>query len=330
MTGIGLVGTGYWGKNHARNWKEMLNEGIIDKLVFCDIDIERAKELAGEGVGYTDNYQELLDDPDIHGIDIVTPSNTHYPIGKEALYAGKDIFVEKPLTMDFKEAEEIVKIAEEEKRIIGVGHIFRYHPGIQEVKRMIDSGELGKIYYMFTNRMAYASPRKDMGVMYALGVHELDLYCYLLGVKYPRNAKITKGTYLQTGIEEFADILMEFDDNISGYAIESWMSPFDKKMRVFTIIGSEKSVRVDYMKHDEIEVFNGKIMGDLGNHNDPVVVDGEVEIVKLEKKEPLRAELMDFVSCVQTGKQPLSDMYSGKRAVEMVEKCLNNQCFRPE
>lgn len=330
MTGIGLVGTGYWGKNHARNWKEMLDEGIIDKLVFCDIDIERAKELAGEGVGYTDSYQDLLNDPDIHGIDIVTPSNTHYPIGKQALYAGKDIFVEKPLTMNFKEAEDIVKIAEAEKKIIGVGHIFRYHPGIQAVKRMIESGELGKIYYMFTNRMAFASPRKDMGVMYALGVHELDLYCYLLGVEYPNTAKITKGTYLQPGIEEFTDILMEFDDNVSAYAIESWMSPFDKKMRVFTVIGSEKSVRVDYMKHDEIEVFNGKIKGDLGNHNDPVVIDGEVETVKVSKTEPLRAELMDFVSCIGTDKQPLADMHSGKRAVLMVEKCLENGFFRPE
>ena len=83
------------------------------------------------------------------------------------------------------------------------------------------------------------------------------------------------------------------------------------------------------MKHDEIEVFNGKIKRELGSHNEPVVVDGEVEFVKLEKKEPLRAELMDFVSCIGTRKQPLADMYSGKRAVEMVEKCLNNECFRP-
>jgi UDP-2-acetamido-3-amino-2,3-dideoxy-glucuronate N-acetyltransferase len=123
---------------------------------------------------------------------------------------------------------------------------------------------------------------------------------------------------------------MEFDDNVSAYAVESWMSPFDKKMRVFTIIGSEKSVRVDYIKHDEIEVFNGKIKGDLGNHNDPVVIDGEVEIVKVPKKEPLRAELMDFVSCIGTDKQPLADMYSGKRAVLMVEKCLREGFFRPE
>ncbi|WOF17090.1 Gfo/Idh/MocA family oxidoreductase [Methanoplanus sp. FWC-SCC4] len=331
MVGIGLIGTGYWGKNHARNWKRMLDDGIIDKLVFCDIDEKRVKELAGDEIPYTTNYKDLLNDDEISGIDIVTPSNTHFPLGKEALIAGKDVFVEKPLTMSTKEAEELVSTAENCKKILMVGHIFRYHPGILEVKKMIEKGDFGRMHYMYTTRMAYSTPRRDMGVMYALGVHELDLYCYLLGVQYPNLAKMTKGSFLQPNIEEFASILMEFDNNISGYATESWMSPFDKKMRTLTIVGSRKSVKVDYMKHNEIYVFDGIMESRQdGNQRIPFVSEGEIRTISIPEKEPLREELCDFVNSINTRKQPLADMYSGMRAVEMVEKCLRDGFFRPD
>ena len=331
MVGIGLIGTGYWGKNHARNWKEMLNEGIIDKLVFCDIDEMRVKELAGGDVPYTTDYKSLLNDKDIHAVDIVTPSNTHFPLGKDAILADKDVFVEKPLTMCTKEAQDLVKLAEDKKKILMPGHLFRYHPGVTAVRNMIKNDELGRIYYLYTNRMAYSTPRRDMGVMYALGVHELDLYCYLLGVDYPNQAKITQGTFLQPNIEEFASILMEFDNNVSGYAIESWISPFDKKRRNLTIVGSKKSVKIDYMKHNEIYVFDGAIESrEEDNGMIPVVSEGEVKTVSIPEKEPLKEELCDFVRSIKSRKQPVSDMYSGMRAVEMVERCLKDGFFRPE
>ena len=330
MTGIGLVGTGYWGKNHARNWREMLGEGIIDDLVFCDLDEGRVKELAGDDIRWTTDYKEILADPSIDAVDIVTPSNTHYPLGLMAISAGKDVFVEKPLTMCSEEAEKLVQAAEENGRVLMVGHLFRYHPGIVKVREMIKNGDFGKIYYMYTNRMAYSVPRPDMGVMYALGVHELDLYCYLLGVDYPNVAKITKGSFLQPGIEEFSSILMEFDDNISGYAIESWISPFDKKIRTFTIIGSEMSAKVDYMKHDSIETFDGRILTSADNgHSIPVVSGGSVSELYFPPKEPLREELLDYVNCIKTREQPLADMYCGKRAVRMVESCLEKGYFEP-
>ncbi|MDD4127405.1 MAG: Gfo/Idh/MocA family oxidoreductase [Methanomicrobium sp.] len=331
MVGIGLIGTGYWGKNHARNWKEMLKEGIIDKLIFCDIDEARVKELSGGEVEYTTDYRQILQDKDINAVDIVTPSHTHFPLGKDAMLAGKDVFVEKPMTMNIKESAEFVKLAEEHKKILMPGHLFRYHPGVSKVREMIAEGEFGRIYYLFTNRMAYSTPRRDMGVMYALGVHELDLYCYLLGVKYPNIAKMTEGTFLQPGIEEFANILMEFDNNISGYAIESWMSPFDKKMRNLTIVGSKKSVKIDYMKHNEIEIFDGIIESQEGDNGMfPVVAEGTVKTISIPEKEPLKTELTDFVNSIKSRKQPVSDMYSGMRAVEMVEECLRKGYFKPE
>ena len=330
MVGIGLIGTGYWGKNHARNWKEMLKEGIIDRLIFCDIDESRVKELAGGEVEYTTDYKEILKNPEINAVDIVTPSHTHFPLGRDAILAGKDVFVEKPMTMSHSEAKDFVKLAEEHKKILMPGHLFRYHPGITKVKEMMDNGDFGKIYYLYTNRLAYSVPRRDMGVMYALGVHELDLYCYLLGTNYPNTVKMTEGTFLQPKIEEFASILMGFDNKISGYAVESWISPFDRKMRDLTVVGSKMSVKIDYMKHNEIEVFDGVIEtreGDNGMY--PVVSNGTVKTVSIPEKEPLKTELMDFVNSIVTRKQPLSDMYSGMRAVEMVEECLKYGFFKP-
>ena len=259
MVGIGLIGTGYWGKNHARVYRELLEEGLIDDLIFCDIDKNRVKDLAGEDIRYTTDYRELLSDTTIDAVDIVTPSKTHMSIGSEFLKNGKDVFVEKPMTMCSKEAKEFVQIAEESGRVLMVGHIFRYHPGISEIKTKINKNEFGKIYYMDTKRTAFNPPRRDMGVLFALGIHEVDLYCHLLGQEYPEEIQCTRGKYLQSDIEEIAHINLVFKDDIQCHAFESWMSPFSRKTREFTIIGSKMSAKIDYLKPQEILLFQGNI-----------------------------------------------------------------------
>jgi UDP-N-acetylglucosamine 3-dehydrogenase len=330
LVGIALIGTGYWGKNHARNWQELLEEGIIDHLTLCDTDIEKVKALVkdGDGIEYTTDYREVLKSPHVDAVDIVTPSHTHHAIAKECLEQGKDVLIEKPMTIKASEARDLVRTAEEHGNILMVGHLFRYHPGIIEVKKRIEHGEFGEIYYMNTNRTAFSPPRPDMGVLYALGVHEVDLYCYLLGIDYPKSITAHTGSFLRPGIEEVAGIAMELTDTTVGYAFESWISPFSKKVRNFSLIGSKRSILVDYLKPQEISLFDGTIAaydregGQVLDFTD----EGVTELI-IPYNEPLRLELMDFVFCSRTRAQPVADMYAGLRAVEMIEACVNRGRF---
>ncbi len=310
---IAIIGTGYWGKNHVRALKELLDEGKVDKLSICDTDEKRAKEMAsGFNLSYTTDYEELICS-DIDGVVIATPSNTHYILAKEFLKAGKDVLVEKPMTLSSREANEVIKIAEKNGKILSVGHIFRYHSAVNEIKKRIERGDFGEIYYITSDRHSLRVPRKDMGVLFALAIHEVDLFCYLLNEEYPEEILATMGNYIG-GTEEIAQIVSYFDNNVRGYAFESWLSPNGKR-RELIVVGSKMSVFVDYLKPNEIKVF------DITISSEGIKTEGSY-IIPIEYKEPLKEELENFIDCIKTREQPVANMYAGKRAVEMIEKAM--------
>ena len=326
MVRVGVIGTGYWGKNHVRIFKELEREGIIEGVKICDADEKRASELGKNfNVEYTIDYKSWIGDPDMQAVSIVTPSATHYDVAKAFLEAGKDVFIEKPMTMDSKEARELVKISEENNRVLMAGHIFRYHPAVLELKQRIDRGELGRIYFLTSNRLAVGAPRKDMGVMYALGIHEVDMFCYLLNVEYPKDITAVVGNYLQQDIEETALIVMGFGGGVKGFAMESWLIPVYGKKRDLIVVGSERTAKIDYLKPQELEIFDVRIE----KHEDVSGVQFRLEseqsvIIPLEYKEPLKEELTHFIKCVETRSKPLSDGMAGVRAVEMIEAAFQS------
>ncbi|MEA2054366.1 MAG: Gfo/Idh/MocA family oxidoreductase [Candidatus Thermoplasmatota archaeon] len=312
---LAVIGTGYWGKNHVRALKEMLDEGKIEELYVCDIDEKRAEEMASSfGIPYSLDYKELIHSS-IDGVVIATPSDTHYELAKEFLEAGKDVLVEKPMTLDSKDADELIKIAEKNDRILSVGHIFRYHSAVNEIRNKITRGDFGEIYYMMSNRYSLGYPRQDMGVLFALGIHEVDLFCYLLNKEYPEEIFATLGNYIGK-TEEIAQIITYFENNVKGYAFESWLSPNGKR-RELVVVGSKMSAFVDYLKPNEIKIFD-VVISPQGISNEGFYV------IPIEYKEPLKEELKDFINCIKTRKQPIADMHTGKRAVEMIEKAITS------
>ena len=310
---IAVIGTGYWGKNHVRALKELMDEGKIDELYVCDLDNERAKEISSNyNVPYYTDYNELL--PKVDGVVIATPSNSHYEIAKKFLESGKDVLVEKPMTLDSKKADGLIKIAEKNGNVLMVGHIFRYHPAVNELKNKIKRKDFGRIYYIISNRFSLRQPRKDMGVLFALGIHEVDLFCYLLNKDYPEAIFATISNYLGN-VEETAQITTYFENEIKGYAFESWIMPVYGKRRELVIIGSRLSAFVDYLKPNEINFFDSMINGK------EVTIEGSY-IIPLKYKEPLKEELKDFINCIGKRKEPVANMYAGKRAVEMIEAAI--------
>ena len=320
MLNIAVIGAGYWGRNHIRVYKELQREGMLNCLKICDIDSHHAEQVANSfGIEYVTDYRIIAEDPEIQAVSIVTPSSTHYQLGKELMEAGKDVLIEKPMTMDIGEAEQLVNTAAHSGRILMAGHIFRYHAALQELKRRIDRGELGKIQNLVSNRLHFGIPRQDMGVIYALGIHELDTFCYLLGVNYPEGLMVIASSSYGHNIEETAMLAVDFG-RTKGYALESWLVPTYGKRRDLVVVGTERSARIDYLNPQELEMFDIRLVTENGL---PVRVEDEGKhTIQVPYAEPLKEELQHFIFCVNSRQKPMSDGTVGLRAVVMAQASL--------
>jgi len=322
MIGIGIIGVGNWGKNHVTVYKSLLQENIINYLKICDTDEDRVKEISEiNSIEYTTNIEDILNDDRINAVAITTPSSTHYELTKLALENDKDVFVEKPITLNLDDSLKLIDLAKQKQKILMVGHLFRYHPAVEEIKKRIDNGEFGKIQMILTFRFALGVPRKDMGVILALAVHDLDLICYLLNKKEPESILVDNGKFNQNEVIETTNISLNFENNTKGYIMESWNIPVYGKKRELVIVGSEKSALVNYLTPSEYLIFDSRIKKIkstdyhyLEKHNNGI------QKISLEYKEPLKQEILHFIQCIETRAHPNSDGLVGYNAIKMCEK----------
>lgn len=316
---VGVVGTGYWGRNHVRVYNELRLEGLIDELYICDSNEETTKRLGTEfNVHYTTNYKELI--AKVDAVSIVTPSIAHYEIAKDFMESGVNVLVEKPMTMNVKEAKELVEVSRDAKRVLMVGHLFRLHPAVVELKKRVDRREFGEIINIVSERLHFGVPRRDMGVIYALGIHELDMFCYLLNREFPNY--ITASSHsIFSNVEETAIISVDFGD-VKGYAVESWVIPVYGKKRELVVVGSEKSARIDYLDPQRLHIYDVRFLVEDGH---PVKVEDEGSYhINIPYAEPLKEEIKHFLDCIKVGKKPIADGVVGMRAVSMAEAALES------
>ncbi len=295
-------------------------------MKLCDINEGRAKQIAGDyDLEYTSNIEEILSDSNISAIVIATPSSTHYKIAKKFLENGKDVFIEKPMTLNSEGAKDLVEIANKKNTILMVGHLFRYHPAVKDLKNRIDLGEFGKINMIVTYRFALGVPRKDMGVVYALAVHELDLSCYLLNTEYPISLIADSARFHQDDVEEMVNISMEFPNGAKSYMMESWNIPVYGRKRELVIIGSEKSAIIDYLLPNEYVIYDTKIKKqNIENKTLLEIEENAVNKIVIEYKEPLREEILHFIHCVKNRAIPETDGIVGYKAIKICEAVFNS------
>jgi len=324
MVGIGIIGVGYWGKNHVSAYKTLLQENKIDYLKICDTDEERVKDISEiNSIEYTTKIEDILNDDKITAVAIITPSSTHYDLTKLALENDKDVFVEKPITLKSDNAMKLIELAKQKRKILMAGHLFRYHPAVEEIKKRIDNGDFGKIQMIMTFRFALGVPRKDMGVILALAVHDLDLTCYLLNKKEPKSILVDSGKFNQEIVTEMTNISLNFDNNIKSYIMGSWNIPVYGKRRELLIIGSEKSALVNYLTPSEYQIFDSSIKH--RKFNDKIIFEKHnngIQKIVIEYKEPLKQEILHFIKCIETRTTPNSDGLVGYHAVRMCEKAI--------
>jgi predicted dehydrogenase len=319
MVQVAVVGVGGWGKNLARNYFQM-PECTLKYL--CDLDKKKLEQLRLQlpGTAITTCFEDLLDDPDLQAIVIATTAATHYPLCKAALQAGKDVFVEKPFVLAVAQAEELIQIAAQEGRILMVGHLLEYHPVINRLKRMIDSKELGEIYYIYTQRVNLGTVRNDENALWNFSPHDVSTILYLLE-REPSDISARGQSYLQAGIEDVVFLTLNFSGRSMAHIHVSWLDPH--KIRKITIVGSKKMAVFDDIESTEkLRVYDKSAEQNTHYNSFAEYVTlrfGDITIPHVKIEEPLRLECQHFLECIRERKQPLSDGRDGLRVLRVLD-----------
>jgi len=307
---IAVVGCGYWGKNLVRNFRELESLYAI-----CDSDEKRLKEFKSNyyGVKGYASFGELLKDENVRGIVLASPAVFHYKMAKEALLGGKDVFVEKPLSLKVSEGEDLVRIANENKRILMVGHILQYHSAVAKLKKLIAAGELGKIEYIYSNRLNMGKIRTEENILWSFAPHDISVILGLLN-EFPSAVMSKGGDYLQKTISDVTLTTLDFPSGVKAHIFVSWLHPFkDQKL---IVIGNKKMVVFDDQTKEKLFLYPHRI--DWVNRV-PVVHKATPEIVSLEMEEPLRMECQHFLDCIASRQAPLSDGNEGLRVLKILD-----------
>ncbi|GCE03732.1 Gfo/Idh/MocA family protein [Dictyobacter aurantiacus] len=310
---FGLIGWGYWGPKIARNLDGLSNVSVT---MVADLDQSRLASIAVNQpwIKTTTDFHDILNS-DVDGVVIAAPVRAHYYLAKEALLHDKHVLVEKPLTASVAEAEELVEIARQRNRILMVGHTFEYSPAVNELRKLVQNGDLGKIYCVEAERVNLGLFRSDINVIWDLAPHDISILLYLFG-KAPESVKVQAHAHLQSHICDIAHLDLEFADQMTAHVHVSWLHPC--KIRRVTVIGDARMVVYDDTNPSEmIKVYNKG--ADV--HADPVVSyrHGAITIPHIDWVEPLRLECEDFVNSIRTGNQPRANGEVGLAVVRVLE-----------
>lgn len=313
---IAVIGTGEWGRNHVRILCEILGP---EHVKVADIDENRLKLVKEKyGVETTTNYTHLLQRPEIDAVHVCTPSSTHYEMCKEILFAEKDVLCEKPMAMDSHSCLDLIKLADENRRILMVGHIFRFNSLTNELKNVIESGKLGKIFFIQSERLGLRTPRSDCGVLFDFAIHDIDTVCYLNERSHPEEITAITGVYLQHSVEDFGMLALKFSNDALAHIVVSWLTP--QKVRQLTVVGKERSASVDFVT-SKMKIHDIGIIPQYHSFNqfNLVAKQGLTYEVKTSSEEPLKTEIQHFIDCVHHRKPPITDGLVGMKAVQIIE-----------
>jgi predicted dehydrogenase len=305
---IGIIGWGYWGPKIARNLDSLGNATVA---AVADQDAHRLASIVNQHRVKTTTEAEDVFRSDVDGVVIATPVRTHYQLTKRALLYGKHVLVEKPLTTSVAEAEELVELANEQQRVLMVGHTFEYNPAVNELRKLVQDGDLGKIYCIEAERLNLGLFRNDTNVIWDLAPHDVSILLYLLGEK-PDQVRVQAHSHLQAHIHDIAHLDLGFADGMTAHIHVSWLHPC--KIRRVTVIGDRRmAIYDDTSPAEMLKVYNKG--ADI--HADPVVSYrfGAITIPHIDWIEPLRLECEDFANAMRTSTQPRAN---GKAGLEVV------------
>ena len=314
---VGVVGLGYWGPNLARNF-ELLPEFELAWL--CDGSPEARARLAPHypAARMAARLDEVLADGSLDAVAIATPVPTHAELAARVLAAGKHCFVEKPMAQSEAEAEALVGAARESGLVLMVGHLLEYHPGIEQLKQIMDAGDLGEVHYIYGNRLNLGQLRAEENALWSLGAHDVSVLLRLAGAE-PVECRAMGESYMREGVEDVVFCYLRFPSGMAAHLHLSWLDPH--KERRFTVVGSRKMATFDDMEVErKLTVYDKGFDEDFASYGEYIARSGDSWSPRVPNDEPLRLECAHFASCVLEGRVPRSDGESGLRVVRVLEQ----------
>jgi UDP-2-acetamido-3-amino-2,3-dideoxy-glucuronate N-acetyltransferase len=322
---VAVVGAGYWGKNLVRNFY-----GLNALAAVCDSDAERVMSFTMQypGVKLVRAYAEVLRDESIRAVAIATPAESHAGAVREALLADKDVFVEKPLCLSVEEGEDLLALAEKHNRILMVGHLLWYHPAVLKLHELIRGGELGRIQYIYSNRLNLGKIRREENILWSFAPHDISVILGFLN-EMPDVVMAQGGNYLHQRIADVTISLLSFPSGVKAHIFVSWLHPFKEQKLI--VVGDRKMAVFDDMeKKDKLLLYPHSI--DWKN-NIPIANKADAQPVELDQGEPLRAECLHFLECVVSRTRPRTDGSEGLRVLSVLHRCqqaLEKESHRQE
>ncbi len=319
MPDLAVVGAGSWGKNLVRNFYELRRDNDV---YACDLEVSRLKRLQNTYplLKISQDFKEILANDKIRAVVIASNAVSHYDLAKQAIETGRDVFVEKPLTLNHRDAEELVELADRRKCVLMVGHLMLYHPVSEQLRHLIQSGELGQVYYIYSQRVNLGQVRRDENALWSFGPHDLSLIFYLLGQE-PTDVAARGQVYLQDGIEDVVFVSLNFANRVSAHIHLSWLDPH--KLRRITVVGSKKMAVFDDMQPiEKLRIYNNSAEKkiDYDTYGDYITLRfGEITIPYVAVTEPLKLECQHFLECIEKRITPRTDGRSGLRVVKVLE-----------
>ena len=325
---VGVVGLGYWGPNLARNFE---TEPGCELRWCCDENPEALERLSRSyrATRLTPRLDDLLEDPELDAVALATPVSTHAELAVRVLEAGKHCFVEKPLAQSVADAERAVRAGERAGRVLMVGHLLEYHPGVRKLKQIMDGGELGRIHYIYSNRLNLGQLRVDENALWSLGAHDVSVVLYL-AEEEPTGFAAHGECYTREGIEDVVFAFLRFPSGLSAHLHLSWLDPH--KERRFTVVGSHRMATFDDMEIErKVTVWDKGFDEKAETYGEYITRSGDVWSPRIPNHEPLRLECNHFLASIRSGRPPLSDGHSGLRVVRVLEQLQGRlgQASRP-
>ena len=314
---VALIGCGYWGKNLCRNFHAL---GALKRVID---ETESGQKNASEvtsGLAISSSFEDALSDPEISAVALATPAETHKELSIRAMRAGKDVFVEKPMALTLEDAEDMRAVAQNEDKIIMVGHLLEYHPAVLKLRELIDSDELGKINYIYSNRLNFGKVRTEENALWSFAPHDVAVILRLMG-RTPKQISATGGSYLTEGIEDTVISAMKFDDQTRAHIFVSWLHPFKEQRLV--VVGDKKMASFDDVAPfgQKLALYPNTVKFEGGT---PQLKKGDAQYIEHDEKEPLREECRHFLHCITSRHQPLTNAESGIDVLRVLHACQSS------
>jgi UDP-2-acetamido-3-amino-2,3-dideoxy-glucuronate N-acetyltransferase len=309
---IAVVGNGYWGRNLVRNFAEL---GALQMVCDGNPLAEAAVRENYPQIAFSRDFADVLTDQSIQAVILATPAALHFDMARRAIEAGKDVFVEKPLALSVADGAELVELAARNRRILMVGHILQYHPSARKLKELINGGTLGRIEYIYSNRLNIGKIRTEENILWSFAPHDISVILWLLGEE-PETATCEGGYYLSQRVADVTLSQFTFASGVRAHIFVSWLHPFKEQRLV--VVGSEKMAVFDDTAPQKLVLYPHRVEW---KERVPNAVKAEAEPVAIECSEPLRNECRHFLDCLVTRRNPQTDGREGLRVLKVLNAC---------